>query len=122
MERKLLEVDGHSSPLYSLDYHPDGISLVTGSYGRSIRKWDAYAGGEPIMVLDNTNGGHNDYVYASHDGNHLVSCSRDNTFKLWDANSDTVICTVKENVDVSACHFRYDSSRIITTISEFVKI
>ena len=65
---------------------PDGKRIVSGSYDKTLRIWDANSGeqsGEPLT-------GHSGPVWSvafSPDSSHIVSGSDDNTLRIWDANS-----------------------------------
>lgn len=93
-----------SHPVYVVLWSPDGKMLVSGSYDRSIKLWDATSGnlireikgfpepppaaGQPIPP------GHRDQVFClafSKDGKQLASGSSDRTVKLWDPSNGNLI-------------------------------
>jgi len=69
---------GHVELVQSVSYSPNGACIVTGSFDRTIRIWDAESGaavGEPLtghtaMVLS---------VVYSPNGRHIISGSNDRT-------------------------------------------
>jgi Tol biopolymer transport system component len=76
------ELSGHSHPVKSVAWSPDGRQIVSGSYDRTVRLW----GDTPTRVLQ----GHTHWVTIvawSPDGRQIVSGSKDNTVRLWDAAS-----------------------------------
>src|SRR5258707_127059 len=85
-----LEWTGHTRPIRSVCYSPDGTRVVSGSDDKTIRIWDAESGtviGEPVM-------GHTEGVNSvaySPDGRHIISGSSDCTIRIWDAENGTVV-------------------------------
>ena len=80
-ERRVLR--GHDDRVWSGAFSPDGARVVTASYDKTARLWDA-ATGKAIAVL----GGHDGPVYStvfSPDGRRVVTASHDMTARVWDA-------------------------------------
>ena len=42
---------GHSGPVYSVAYSPDGKHIVSGSCDKSVKIWDAHSGKEVRVVV-----------------------------------------------------------------------
>ncbi|QRW13369.1 Notchless protein [Ceratobasidium sp. AG-Ba] len=79
-------LDGHTSPVSSVGYSPDGAYIVSGSSDKTVRIWDARTGKQVGQSLD----GHTSAVYSvgySPDGAYIVSGSDDNTVRIWDART-----------------------------------
>ncbi|KAG9092785.1 hypothetical protein FRC07_011588, partial [Ceratobasidium sp. 392] len=78
---------GHTAVVYSVAYSPDGTRIVSGSFDRTIRIWDAQTGqmiGRPLE-------GHKDSVNSvaySPDGLRIISGSSDKTIRIWDAHAE----------------------------------
>src|SRR5437588_266038 len=73
---------GHTDPVYSVDFTPDGSLIVTGSFDKTVKLWDA-ATLNPVRSFS----GHTNLVLTvavSRDGARIASGSLDNTIKLWD--------------------------------------
>ncbi len=76
---------GHTEPVYSVGFTPDGKYLVTGSFDNTIKLWDLATGKEAKTYGGPT--GHQKMVMCvavSPDGQLLASGSIDNTLKIWD--------------------------------------
>ncbi len=72
--------EGHTAPIVSLAVSPDGKTLASASWDRSIRLWPL-SGGEPRVLNgheQNVNG-----VAFTRDGKSLVSASYDATIRIW---------------------------------------
>lgn len=80
---KIWSLRGHDNLVRSVAFSPDGSRIVSGSWDKTIRLWDAATGqqiGKPLI-------GHRDYVTSvafSPDGTCLVSGSDDKSIRIWD--------------------------------------
>jgi cytochrome c len=73
-------LQGHTAPIVSLALSPDGATLASASWDRTIRLWPL-AGGAPRVLeghAQNVNG-----VAFSPDGRTLVSAGYDATIRIW---------------------------------------
>ena len=78
-------LEGHSSALAAVALSGDGTRIVSGSFDRTVRVWDAQSG-ECLRTLE----GHSDWVKSvalSGDGTRIVSGGLDDTVRVWDAQS-----------------------------------
>jgi len=83
---------GHTEPVYSVAFTPDGKFLATGSFDNTIKLWEVGSGKE-----FKTYGGPQGHqkmvmcVAVSPDGQFLASGSIDNTLKIWDVPMNTPV-------------------------------
>ncbi len=84
-------VTGHTAPVLSVAYSPDGRRLASASYDRTIKLWDA-ATGQVIRTL--SAGKEVEAVVFHPDGTRLAS-SHDGIATLWDAATGQVIRTFR---------------------------
>ncbi|GAA1881770.1 hypothetical protein [Streptantibioticus ferralitis] len=77
---------GHTGAVYLTSFSPDGRTLATASYDRTVRLWDVTDPGRPIP-LGKPLTGHSSWVSSSvfsPNGRTLASASDDGTIRLWD--------------------------------------
>src|SRR5262249_13634934 len=77
---------GHGETVYAIAFSPDGKFVVTGSFDKTVRLWDA-ATGKEIKTYGGATGSHNNLVLAvafSANGQMVASGGSDNTAKIWD--------------------------------------
>jgi len=80
-DREIRTLSGHSNPVWSVAFSPDGSKLASGSDDKTIKIWSVSDGSE-IRTLS----GHSSFVHSvafSPDGTKLASGSADKTIKIW---------------------------------------
>src|SRR6266700_430994 len=104
----------HDASVTSEQFSPDGQRVVTTSYDRTARLWDAASGkpiGEPMK--------HQDMVRSaqfSRDGQRVVTASDDRTARLWDAASGKPIGEpMKHEAAIKSAQFSPDGQRVVTS-------
>src|SRR5947209_11211551 len=94
-------LEGHAENVNSIAISPDGQTLASGSWDKTIKVWNLYTG-QLFHILT----GHSDYVNSvtiSSDGQTLASGSDDNTIKLWDLYTGQLLHTLEGHAeDVSS--------------------
>ena len=76
---------GHSGPVQSVAWSPDGGYLVSGSSDNLIMVWNG-SNGDLITTLDEHSAGVHS-IRFSHTGPFMASKSWDNSIRLWHTNS-----------------------------------
>ncbi|MBF0623714.1 MAG: pentapeptide repeat-containing protein [Magnetococcales bacterium] len=84
---------GHWEGIRSAAYSPDGHSIVSASYDKTVKVWDA-GNGQLIRTLEGHGGGVRSAAYSP-DGHSIVSASFDKTVKVWNAENGQLIRTLE---------------------------
>jgi len=96
-------LSGHTSQVASLAFSPDGSSLVSGSYDKTVKLWDIQTGG-----VVKTFSGHTDWVFSvsiSSDCTRVASGSYDGTICLWEIHTGECRHVIKQPDSVSSISF-----------------
>lgn len=92
--KELFRIEAHRDSLYAADLSPDGKTLATAGYDKSVRLWNSETGAMRHSLV-----GHNQPIYDldfSPDGATLVSASGDETLKVWDVASGERLDTLSQ--------------------------
>jgi WD40 repeat protein len=88
---------GHKDLIYALAFSPDGKTVASSGYDRTIKLFDV-ATGKEIMTLKD----HSDTVYGlafSPDGKMLASGAADRAVKIWDVATGKRLHTLSDSTD-----------------------
>ncbi|MCX6925004.1 MAG: serine/threonine protein kinase, partial [Verrucomicrobia bacterium] len=104
---------GHLKAVTSGRFSPDGQRIVTGSWDKTAKVWDA-ASGKELLTLT----GHSKLLMSvafSPDGQRIVTGSYDGTAKVWEAVTGRELLTLKGHSElVKSVSFSRDGRRIVT--------
>ncbi len=103
----------HPDVVRSAAFSPDGKRIVTASWDKTARVWNADGTGKPLVLQ-----GHEDRVRSavfSPDGQHIVTASLDNTVRVWRADGTGKPLVLGGDIDrIFSADFSPDSKRIVT--------
>jgi WD40 repeat protein/TPR repeat protein len=111
-DAQLAVLSGHSAPLTSAAYSPDGTRIVTASNDNTARIWDAHTGAQLAVLLGH--GDHVEFAAYSPDGTRIVTASRDKTARIWDAHSGKQLALLSGDDHIYTAAYSPDGTRIIT--------
>ncbi len=102
LERNTLSYRGHTGPVYTVSWSPDGMYLVSGGHDATLRIWEAVADNKEGIVGNTilTYNGHTRPIKAvawSPDGRYIASGGDDATLQVWEAATGRHVATYGEH-------------------------
>jgi WD40 repeat protein/transcriptional regulator with XRE-family HTH domain len=119
-----LTLKGHTGPLYSAAFSPDGKRIATASADGTARIWDVNTGKELLRVKGSSYGagseaGHAWFVAFSPDGNLLATAGGDGVTRIWDASTGQQLISLEGHYDqVFTVAFSPDGNRLVTSSND----
>lgn len=112
-DREVLRMIGHSGWVLSAVFSPDGQRILTASFDKTARIWNA-ANGQQVLLL----GGHTERVVSaafSPDGRLVATASWDKTARIWDSETGEQLRMLMGHTDrLTRVTFSADGRRIVT--------
>jgi hypothetical protein len=104
---------GHTEPVMSASFSPDGSLVVTASEDRSAKIWNAATGAKVRDLM-----GHADIVDSaafSPDGTRVATASYDRTAKIWNAATGALVWDLVGHTSyLMSAVFSPDGTRVVT--------
>jgi WD40 repeat protein len=116
--QQLLTLEGHTGPVWSMAFSPEGTRIASGAGNRftpgkpgGVKVWDARTGKKLLDLKGHT--GNVDSLAFSPDGKRLVSGYWDGTVKVWDLDTGQEALSIKaDSFGVKSVCFSPDGKRL----------
>lgn len=107
---------GHTDPVKTLAFNPNGSTLASGGLDEVIRFWDVTTGELQLTFAAHANTV--DFLKYSPDGEVLVSQGGDNNVCLWDARTGEFLHILTTHKNASCIDFSSDSKTLVSVNSD----
>jgi WD40 repeat protein len=112
-----VQLSGHRGPVTKIAFDISGEKVVTASWDRTARIWDAVTG-QSSIVFEGHAGGVNTAAFSL-DGRQVITASSDATARIWDAQSGQCLHILEGHQGwVSCALFSRDGERAFTASAD----
>ncbi|MBV9672328.1 MAG: hypothetical protein JO076_05825, partial [Verrucomicrobia bacterium] len=111
----LLASFDHQDAVYAATFSPDGARILTASWDKSAKLWDATSG---KLIASFAHQGPLSAAVFSPDGARILTASADRTAKLWDAASGKLIGSIAHVDRVNTAMFSPDGAQFLTASAD----
>ena len=116
-ETKLMLPLGHTYPVISAQFSPDGKKIVTASSDNTAKIWET-ASGALLADLKGHTARINSAAFSA-DGKKIVTSSNDTTAKIWEVSTGRMLLDLKKHTAVVlAARFSPDGKKIATASND----
>ena len=105
--QETLTIKGHTRPVRSVVFSPDGPRLASASMDQTVKVWNPSTGKEIRTLTGLVNS-----VAFSPDGKRLAACGVDGTVKVWEAAVGQESLTIREGNPFQSVAFSPDGKRL----------
>ncbi len=105
----------HQDAVYHAAFSPDGARILTASWDKTAKLWDAASG---KLIASFAHQGTVKAAAFSPDGTRILTASADHSAKLWDAASGKLIASFDHQGTVNVAAFSPDGTRLVTASAD----
>jgi len=114
----IMQLGNHDGEIYTVKFSPDGQSLASGSFDKTIFFWNVFGECENYNVFRGHKNAILDLHYAT-DGQTLYSASADKTCIIWDIKANGIKRRFREHTAIiNTCHPARRGPEILATGSD----